>query len=306
VKTLAAVAGQDYYYSFPVRKKNKETGEWEQDFIEGPSIKLANDLVREYGNCCVETMVVDAGDSWVIYAKFIDLERGFTMVRPFQQRKAQKALGTKDDARALDIALQIGVSKAIRNVIVNSLETFADFMFDEAKNGLIAQVKKKPDFYREKIGGRLKELSIDVKRVEVQVGRPLAEWRETDITKVIAQIKAVTDGMAYAHEIWPQSQEFISDDGAERVSEGETVVEEKPKDEPPAQDEKPVEVDEHMSEALANALAELTKISDVAAVEAFTTLAADVLKGDDFDKFKAAADAKSASLAAPAAAKKRR
>ena len=101
MKVLASVAGSEYYYQFPVKSKNKETGEWEQSFIEGPSIKLANDLAREYGNCGIETVVVDVGDSWVIYARFVDIERGFTMVRPFQQRKNQKGLGTKDEARAL-------------------------------------------------------------------------------------------------------------------------------------------------------------------------------------------------------------
>ena len=56
------------------------------------------------------------GDAWIIYARLMDLETGFAMTRPFQQRKGQKAMKT-DDARALDIALQIGVSKAIRNVV---------------------------------------------------------------------------------------------------------------------------------------------------------------------------------------------
>lgn len=218
MKILASVAGSEYYYQFPVKSKNKETGEWEQSFIEGPSIKLANDLAREYGNCGIETVVVDCGDSWVIYARFVDLERGFTMVRPFQQRKNQKGIGTKDEARALDIALQIGVSKAIRNVIVNSLETYADFMFDEAKSGIIEKVKKQPELYRGKISTRLKELSVDVKRVEAQVGRPINDWRAEDITRVIAQIKAVGDGMATAFEIWPQSAEFVGPDETADVS----------------------------------------------------------------------------------------
>lgn len=218
MKVLASVAGSEYYYQFPVRAKNKETGEWEQSFIEGPSIKLANDLAREYGNCGVETYVVDVGDSWVIYAKFVDIERGFTMVRPFQQRKSQKGLGTKDEARALDIALQVGVSKAIRNVIVNSLETYADFMFDEAKNGIIGKVRQNPGLYRGKIQQRLGELNVAVKRVEAQVGRPINDWKPEDITRVIAQIKAVGDGMATAFEIWPEAAVFAGPDGTTEIS----------------------------------------------------------------------------------------
>ena len=139
LKSLAAAAGDDWYYRYPVRKKVKDekTGrdEWTIDHIEGPSIKLANDLARLYGNCDIDTRVFDLGDSWVFYARFMDLETGHALTRPFQQRKSQKALRT-DDARALDIAFQIGVSKAIRNVIVNALQTFADFAFEEAKNAL--------------------------------------------------------------------------------------------------------------------------------------------------------------------------
>ena len=76
------------------------------------------------------------GDAWIIYARLMDLETGFAMTRPFQQRKGQKAMKT-DDARALDIALQIGVSKAIRNVVCNGLQTFADFAFEEARDALV-------------------------------------------------------------------------------------------------------------------------------------------------------------------------
>lgn len=208
VKVLASVAGDQYFYSFPVKSKNKETGEWEQSAIEGPSIKLANDLVREYGNCGVETMVVDVGDSWVIYARFVDLERGFTMVRPFQQRKNQKGLGTKDEARALDIALQVGVSKAIRNVIVNSLETFADVMFEEAKNSITEKIAKQPDRYRAVLKDKLAGLGVELKRVETAIGRVIADWTVSDMARVIAHGKAVQDGMATADDIWPRPTTF--------------------------------------------------------------------------------------------------
>lgn len=208
VKLLSSVAGDQYYYSFPVKSKNKETGEWETSAIEGPSIKLANDLAREYGNCGVETMVVDVGDSWIIYAKFIDLERGFTMVRPFQQRKNQKGLGTKDEARALDIALQVGVSKAIRNVIVNSLETFADFMFEEAKNSITDKIAKQPDRYRAVLKEKLAGLGVELKRVEAALSRVIAEWTVADMARVIAHGKAIQDGMTTADEIWPRSTDF--------------------------------------------------------------------------------------------------
>src|SRR5229473_189945 len=77
---LGAAAGDDWFYRFPVRKKikNEETGkdEWVKDWIEGASIKLANDVARIYGNCEVDTRVIDLGSSWLIYARFTDFETG--------------------------------------------------------------------------------------------------------------------------------------------------------------------------------------------------------------------------------------
>src|SRR5262245_5675342 len=46
LKVLAAAAGDNWYYRYPVKLKSGAT-----EFVEGPSIKLANDLARIYGNC---------------------------------------------------------------------------------------------------------------------------------------------------------------------------------------------------------------------------------------------------------------
>jgi len=124
IATLAAVAGEDWFYTFPVKKRGGGT-----EAIEGPSIKCANNVARAYGNCQVDTRVQDAGASWIIYARFVDYETGFSMMRPFQQDKGAGAIGGANDARRRDMAFQMGVSKAIRNVVCNALETFTTFAF---------------------------------------------------------------------------------------------------------------------------------------------------------------------------------
>ena len=157
LRTLAAAAGENWFYRFPVDKT----------FVEGPSIKLANDLARMYGNLDIDVRIFDIGDAWVIYARMTDLETGFTLTRPFQQRKSQKTMKTNSD-RALDIALQIGVSKAIRNVVVNGLQTFADFAFEEARNSLVDRVGKNLDQYRGRVLQRLEELKVEPRRAELR------------------------------------------------------------------------------------------------------------------------------------------
>lgn len=198
IKALASAAGEDWYYRFPVRDKRRGT----TSFIEGPSIKLANDLARTYGNCEVDTRVMDLGKEWLIYARFTDLETGFSLTRPFQQSKNASRLGGDDDARRLDIALQIGVSKAIRNVVVNALQTFADEAFDAAKSSLVERIGRDLESYRQRTIGRLED-KVDVRRVEHVIGRAAKDWLAPDIARVIAMMKAVSDGLATLDETFP-------------------------------------------------------------------------------------------------------
>jgi hypothetical protein len=206
IKVLAAAAGADWYYRFPVKTKGGGT-----DWIEGPSIKLANDLARLYGNCEVETKVTDLGDSWLIYARFTDYETGFVMTRPFQQRKGQRGMRTEND-RALDIAFQIGASKAIRNVICNSLQSFADFALDEARNSLAEKIGKNLEGWRERCIQRIAERKIELLRVERVVGRAAKDWTVPDLARVVAMMQSIADGMTTIDEAFPPTPESAPPD----------------------------------------------------------------------------------------------
>lgn len=237
IRQLAAVAGPDYYYRLPVKKKvvDEETGkeEWVQAFIEGPTITLANDLAREYGNCAIQTRVVDIGESWIIYARFVDIERGYTLERPFQQRKSQKSIGTKDRGRAEDNALQIGVSKAIRNVVVNALETFANYMFDEAKQSVVDKLGKDLPKHRQRVLDRLAEMNVDVRRVELVQGRVAKDWIVSDVAAVIANIKAISEGMTNAEDAWPTLESYKAADGEDNVDPKTGEIREPSRNDPP-------------------------------------------------------------------------
>src|SRR5262245_7103901 len=197
LKALAAHAGEDWFYRYPVKdKKTNRTS-----YIEGPSIKLANEVARVYGNDEIDTRIIDLGPDWLIYARFTDYETGFSMTRPYQQRKSQRSIG-EDADRQRDIALQIGCSKAIRNVVTNALQTFADFAFDEARMSLIDKIGKDIGRWRTNTVGKLEE-KVDIKRVEAVMGRAAADWLAPDIAQVIAMMKTVSDGMATIDETFP-------------------------------------------------------------------------------------------------------
>jgi hypothetical protein len=203
---LGAAAGDDWFYRFPV--KNKNGG---KDFIEGASIKLANDVARIYGNCEVDTRVIDLGPSWLIYARFTDFESGFALTRPFQQNKNASKMGGDAD-RKLDISFQIGVSKAIRNVVVNALQTFSDFAFEAARNSLIDKIGKDVKKWQEKTLQGLANHGVDAQRVEFVIGRAAKDWTAPDLAKIIAMMKAIADGMATIDETFPPKDKQVGED----------------------------------------------------------------------------------------------
>ena len=185
--------------------KNEETGqdEWVTDWIEGPSIKLANDTARIFGNNINEVREIDVGDAWTFYARFTDIETGFSMERAYRQRKGQTSVKSKDADRQLDIAYQIGQSKAIRNCIVNALQIYADFAFEEARNSLVDKIGKKLEDYRARTIEGIAKIPVELIRVERVIGRPAKDWLAPDIARVLAMMRAIADGMASADDSFP-------------------------------------------------------------------------------------------------------
>jgi hypothetical protein len=196
---LAAAAGDDWFYRFPV--KDNQTGQTK--YIEGPSIKLANSVARIYGNNTTEIRVLDVGDAWEIYARFSDIETGFSMERAFRQRKGQRSIRGRDADRQLDIAYAIGQSKAIRNVIVNGLQEIADFAFEEAKKSIVTKIGKDLEGWRTRTIEGIAKIPVDLNRVERVIGRPAKDWLAPHVAQVIAMMHSIADGMADKDEMFP-------------------------------------------------------------------------------------------------------
>lgn len=198
LRTLAAAAGSDWFYRFPVRKK-----EGGQDWIEGPSIKLANEVHRVFGNLQLQIREIDVGDAWVFYARETDLEGGSSTERAYRQRKSQGSMKTKDAERQLDIAYQIGQSKAIRNVICNFLQLYCDFAFEEARASIVQKIGKDLPAWRDRTVQGIANMKVDLARVERVVGRPAKDWLAPNVAAVVSMMQSVADGMATADEVFP-------------------------------------------------------------------------------------------------------
>ena len=201
LRALAAANANRYYYSWPVRNRRQGT----TDTVEGPTIKLANDLVRTFGNNFTGVIdIKDTGEHWEFIALFVDRERGSMMARSFQQRK-QTNMNMPDADRQRDIAYQIGCSKAIRNVVVNALSAYSDFMMAEAKKNLSGWVEQNRESADNFINNVCARHNIKEIQLEAVVGRKRKEWLVTDISKILVQLRAVDEGMASATDIFPHS-----------------------------------------------------------------------------------------------------
>ena len=234
--TLAAAAGTDWFYRFPVRKKDGG-----QDWIEGPSIKLANDIARIFGNNINEVRELDVGDAWIFYARFTDIETGFSMERAYRQRKSQGSIKSRDAERQLDIAYQIGQSKAIRNCIVNSLQIYADYAFEHARNSLVDKIGKDLPNWKQRTIEGIQRVPVELNRVERVIGRSAKDWLAPHVAQVIACLKSIADGMATAEEVFPPL-----DTPKEAVQDAEVVKETAPQQghrEPNASASPPAETD---------------------------------------------------------------
>lgn len=221
LRAQAQQASDDWYYQLPTKNKDGSTGK-----IEGPSIQCAMAVARSYGNCQVDCAAEETPTSYIFTARFVDIETGFTVVRPFRQRKGAASLG-KNKGRNEDIDFQIGASKAMRNVICNAIPFETDYAWKEAKKSIVDAIGKNLEKYRARAVERFGELGIDVKLVERVYGKTVKEWVAPDIAKMVSEIQAITDGMALSSDFYPEKAPTPE---PEKATEAENKAADAPKD----------------------------------------------------------------------------
>lgn len=202
ISAHAQMMGTAVRYRWEVN--NRATGT--KDVIEGPTIKAAMMVAREYGNCAVGAKKIgETHDHWIFEGRFIDFQTGFIVVREFQQRKSQMT-GMKDQDRARDIVFQIGQSKAARNAVVNALSTLIDFAMSEADRSVLEWVKKDPGNAKKVLRERIAGLGIELKRVETKRARTIDNMTAQDIAITVAEIRAIQEQQATIEDIYGDAE----------------------------------------------------------------------------------------------------
>lgn len=172
--------------------------------IEGPSIGLAVSLAREWGNCAVTMDVQETEEAFFFTGRFIDLEKGYQLERAFRQRKNPN-LGKFDGERTQDIAFQIGQSKTIRNVILNSVPRWlVERTIEAAKAAVAAGITpEKLITERKKVVEAFGAKGVSLDRIVAKIGKGMTEWTAFDIADLRGDYEALKSGEASIEEVFP-------------------------------------------------------------------------------------------------------
>lgn len=214
VEYEAAMTADDFFYSWTVKSKDGPK------VVEGISIDGALILLSNWGNClCKPELLEDEQPThWLFSVTFIDLERGFQMERLFRQRKSESH--QRGDAERLqDIAFQVGQSKAIRNVILNSLPMWLqDAALKAAKKAAEKAFENVPAEFAKFVTALAKH-GVTKEMILAKLGKTEPEIVAADLVNLRAIGRAVRDGQTtMAREFWGELGEEPDTDDAQQAA----------------------------------------------------------------------------------------
>ena len=210
----ADMAGASFMYGWNV--KDKRSGKTVR--IEGPSIDMAMSLVRNYGNCVLDTSFAETETHFVFDSFLIDLESGTTIKRQFRQRRSQSLSGKMDKDRQEDIVFQIGQSKAGRNVVTRAMPGWLiEKAIEASKDGELKRIDPKQlPKYRQLAVKFFSSHDVEAKLIEDALGKPMDKWMAEDIVELKGMMTALKEGRATTEELFP------SEGGREQKQEEKT------------------------------------------------------------------------------------
>lgn len=205
------------FYSIPY--KDRETGG--TTYVEGLSIKAANALVRHWGNNASGFRVVGAdADRIMVQGVFLDYEtnmRRTAEISVSRKFKSREGKTYELDVTRLNMAIQAGGSKAVRNAILNAMPVgFTDGYFAEAKRIILKGGKTDtapitPEDIKSAMDGIFKAFEgQQVSRAEVAnyISRhPELDSEEGVVTHLQGILNAIAEGATTIEEAFAVGQQ---------------------------------------------------------------------------------------------------
>lgn len=223
IKELSIVPGYaaKCFYSIPY--KNDKGG---ITYVEGPSIKAAMALARRWGNCVNGARILDEdADRIVVEGVFYDYETNSRTLRTISVPKTywskfDKTMVTLRSDR-LNLAIQAGLSKAVRNAILSSLPVWlVEVYYTKAKEIAATGGKKKAPTEKE-IFQEIQTLTKDFIALgaeEKSVNEYIANLGKTMkpeevLTKLIGLHNAFVDEVANVQDVFGKKEESKNVEG---------------------------------------------------------------------------------------------
>lgn len=214
------------YYSIPY--KDRSGGVEKTVMVEGPSIKAANALARNWGNNSKGWRIMGADEERInIQGVFIDHETGSrTTAEISVSRKARKRDGSYYTLAAdrLNIAIQAGGSKAVRNAINNALPIglvegyFAEAKAIAARGGKLASIESPATDVAlivaeiEKSLNKFEGLGVARDEVNLYIGRhPELDTEEAVSAHLVGLLTALDEGQTTVEAVFTAPEEPIAE-----------------------------------------------------------------------------------------------
>lgn len=219
-------------YAKPVgKKKNEETGEWEQQYAEGLSIRFAEEAIRNLGNAMTETTTLyDDGRKRMLRVSATDFEanvihyKDITADKTVERRvlkPGQPALGTRlnsygdhvfiVEATEDEFAVKMGAlsAKALRDKILMLIPSDIQ---EEAKaicwRTNADKDAKDPEAARRSVIDAFAKRGVTPDQLAELVGHELNVLVPAELQKLRAVYAAINDGEATWGDVIGQKREF--------------------------------------------------------------------------------------------------
>lgn len=239
VKILAACARPFFaelaVYAKPVGKKlNKETGEWEEQYAEGLSIRFAEEAIRNFGNAMTDkTVVYDDPKKRILSVSAMDFENNVVHYASVQSDKTverrvlkpgQLAVGKRTnsygdlvfivEATEDEFATKMGAlsSKALRDKILMLIPSDIQ---EEAKaicwRTNADKDAKDPEAARRKIIDSFVRVGVAPSQLVELIGHDLATLQPAELQRLRAIYSAINEGESTWGDVITQKRDFERD-----------------------------------------------------------------------------------------------
>jgi hypothetical protein len=191
---------EDAEYSFPRGNKlNDETGQWEKNFVNGPSINLAREGSRVWGNMRHGFVVTtDTENERTIMGFAWDLETNTRVQAEDSFKKLvyrRKDGWVKPDERDLRELTNRRAAILKRNCILEILpKDLIEDALDECRKTLRSNAEKDPDGERKKILMAFSQLNISAEMLTAYLGHAVGQSSPAEIADLRAVYKSISDG----------------------------------------------------------------------------------------------------------------